>query len=241
MVAHGTSPQGAQNEEIENDEIRKNDQKLKTSELDYLFKPWKTIKKIPLLKACKEGCGTNPEQQQKAKSQPDGKGNKKMIGGIRPYNQFSGHERMEAPTGLCTSKGEFSGFPGDKLYFGNFVPVALKDAFVVFPGIFQEVETLLFDDNINRITVQQKSVGDIERSGFQDNGIPFVDNNPRRGITVFFGLQGNMVGAGLMGNKSNHDRNSDSECQGDQKKKNGFFYSFFHAFPAWTLLRKHYL
>ena len=213
-VAHGASPQGAQDEKIEDDKIRENDQKLKISVFDHPFQPRKSIQKVPPLKAFKEGRGTNPEQQEKAESQPDGKGDKEMIGGIGSYNQFTGHERMEPTAGLCTSKGEFSRFVGDKLYFGNFVPVALKGALIVFPGIFQKIDALLLDNKINGIPVQQESMGNIERRGFQNNGISLVDNNPRRGIAVFLGGKGNVMGAGPMGDKSNRNRDRNGQLPG---------------------------
>ena len=36
------------------------------------------------------------KQPQKAEGQPDGKRDEEMIGGVRSYNQFSGHEGVDA-------------------------------------------------------------------------------------------------------------------------------------------------
>jgi len=60
---------------------------------------------------------------------------------------------MEVSAGLGASEGELTRLVCHKFYFGNLVPVNLKLSVIVFPGILELGDSLLFDDEFDGISI----------------------------------------------------------------------------------------
>ena len=60
---------------------------------------------------------------------------------------------MEVSAGLCASEDELARLVCHKFYFGNLVPVGMKLSVIVFPGILEVGDSLLFDDEFDGISI----------------------------------------------------------------------------------------
>jgi len=84
-----------------------------------------------------------------------------MIGRVGPYDNLTGHKRMEISANLGTAEYEFTRFICGKFDFRHLVPVSLFPAVFIFPGIFLKRDSLLFDDKFNGVSIQIETVGHV--------------------------------------------------------------------------------
>ena len=74
---------------------------------------------------------------------------------------------MKIAAGLRAPEGKLARLLRHNLNLRDFVPVGLKLALIILPGDLLVYDTLLLDDGLHRMAVQEKSVGHIERGWFQ--------------------------------------------------------------------------
>jgi hypothetical protein len=117
---------------------------------------------------------------------------------------------MQVAAGLGAPEGKFTRLISHKFDFRDPVPVTLQTTVIIFPGIFEKGGSLSHD-KFQRVSVQQKAMGGVKGSGLKNYGIPFIDDNSRWRITVFFGFQGYGAGFWFSGKKLN--RQGDDHCQ----------------------------
>ena len=72
---------------------------------------------------------------------------------------------MKVSAGLGAAKSEFAGFIRHKFDFRNPVPVGLKVAVLVFPGVLEKGRAFSHD-KFNRMSIEQETVGGIKGGGF---------------------------------------------------------------------------
>ena len=68
---------------------------------------------------------------------------------------------MKITAGLGAAKGELARFIGNKFDFRDFVPIGLKLAVVIFPGILK-IGPSFANYKFDRVSIQQKSMGSVQ-------------------------------------------------------------------------------
>ena len=121
-----------------------------------------------------------------------------MIGGIVLNDKFSSHKGMQVAAGLIAAESELTAPVGDELNLTNFVPVGVKLALVVGPGVLEICQPLLLYHCFQIIAIQQEAVGNVHGCWSQDHRVTLLDYNPTWLIAVLFCSEINDMSVRLM-------------------------------------------